>query len=209
MIKYLLFLLLVSSSLTAQTVIPPTTTVEQLSNMPLGSTVRFIKSTKDTVDLMLDFCGAAVITKTIFTTQVPTGATENDRSVITLGVQFKSSITTTVIGMRFYKTSGNNGTHVGTLWVDGVKLATQTFAGETSTGWQNVIFPNPVTITANTIYTAAYYSPNGTYTSTQRFFNTPFVNGTLTAIAGVYTYSNAKPTQSYNGSNYWVDVITK
>ena len=50
---------------------------------------------------------------TIFTTQTPLGTTGNDgQGGIELGVKFQSSTSGFVNGIRFYKTSGNSGTHM-------------------------------------------------------------------------------------------------
>ena len=58
-----------------------------------------------------------------------------------------------ITGIRFYKGSGNTGTHVGHLWTStGTLLATATFSNETASGWQQVNFATPVAITAGTTY---------------------------------------------------------
>ena len=50
-----------------------------------------------------------------------------------------------VTGVRFYKGTGNTGTHVGSLWSStGTRLATVTFTNETATGWQTASFGQPV-----------------------------------------------------------------
>ena len=42
-----------------------------------------------------------------------------------------------VTGVRFYKSPGNTGAHVGSLWnANGVELATGTFTNESASGWQ-------------------------------------------------------------------------
>ena len=105
---------------------------------------------------------------TIFTTQTPTGTTGNDASPIEVGVKFRTSVAGTITGIRFYKTSGNSGTHTGELYSStGTRLAQAVFTGETSTGWQQVLFNNPVAVNANTTYVAAYFSSAGNYISTK------------------------------------------
>ena len=94
---------------------------------------------------------------------------------------------------------------------DGTLLASATFTNETSTGWQTVLFSDPVSITAGTTFVASYHS-NGHYASTSNYFTTAHTDGPLTAFAvdnGVFTYSdgNAFPTTSFNATNYWVDVL--
>ena len=119
-------------------------------------------------------------------------------------------------GIRFYKASANTGTHVGSLWTaSGSLLASATFANETASGWQTVLFSSPVSVTAGTTYLASYFDPNGHYSYSAAAFNTAFDNAPLHAVAnsasanGVYNYSssNSFPTSTYNANNYWVDVL--
>ena len=89
---------------------------------------------------------------------------ENDAQAIELGVRFRSSLNGTITGVRFYKGPTNTGVHVGKLWSNsGTLLASVNFTGETASGWQQMNFSTPVTITANTTYVASYYAPNGGY----------------------------------------------
>src|SRR5207302_8669396 len=84
-------------------------------------------------------------------TASPVTPAANDSAAVEVGVKFKSDVGGTITGIRFYKGPGNTGTHVGTLWSStGTKLASATFSGETASGWQQVNFSTPVTITANT-----------------------------------------------------------
>src|SRR6185369_7896311 len=83
----------------------------------------------------------------------PQTLAQQDASAYELGVRFKSDLAGLITGIRFYKGSGNTGTHVGHLWTStGTLLASATFTGETATGWQQVLFSAPVAITANTTY---------------------------------------------------------
>lgn len=147
----------------------------------------------------------------------PAVASDPDNGAIELGMKFRSSVATTVTGVKFYKGATNTGTHTGSLWsADGTRLATVTFANETATGWQDAQFAAPVAITANTTYVVSYFAPNGHYSVTDGYFaDKAATNGTLTALQngtdgdnGVYVYgSSSFPSNSYNASNYWVDVI--
>ena len=133
-------------------------------------------------------------------------------------MKFQSDVTGYITGIRFYKGTGNTGTHVGHLWTStGTLLASATFSGETATGWQQVTFATPVAITANTVYVASYYAPVGRYAYNEPFFATKGVdNAPLHALAnsvaagnGVYAYGNLGlfPNSTYNSTNYWVDVV--
>jgi hypothetical protein len=149
-------------------------------------------------------------------TTTPTTAANTDASAVNVGVKFQSDTAGVITGIRFYKGTGNTGTHVGSLWSNsGTLLATATFSGETASGWQSVTFASPVTITANTTYVASYLAPNGHYASDQTYFNTSFDRAPLHALSsgtsggnGVYVYAgtNTFPNNTYNATNYWVDV---
>lgn len=141
--------------------------------------------------------------------RTPTILEINDNTPVTLGVRFTSNAAGTVTALRFYKSSGNTGTHVGTLWsAAGVALATGTFTAESSSGWQTLFFTTPVAIAAGTEYIAAYRSPNGIYPATPGAFQTAFTNGPLTAVAdgGSYTYPAGFPSQR-SSTDYAVDVL--
>ena len=139
-------------------------------------------------------------------------------SSLELGVQFKSDRDGYIAGIRFYKSEANTGTHVAHLWsATGELLASATFTNETASGWQQVNFPSPVAITANTVYVGSYQTSVGHFGLDQGYFVTFGVdNSPLHALAdvsgsanGVYAFSStpAFPTNTYNASNYWVDVV--
>ena len=90
---------------------------------------------------------------------------------VEVGVKFRADRDGYVTGIRFYKGTGNTGTHVGQLWSwNGEKLAEATFTAETSSGWQQVSFSSPVRIGAGATYVAAYYAPAGHYAYTYDYF---------------------------------------
>ena len=151
-------------------------------------------------------------------TAVPAVESENDPSAIEVGVKFKSNADGIVTGIRFYKGANNTGTHIGNLWTSsGQSLASATFVNETVSGWQQVDFATPVPINANITYVASYHTGTGYYSLDNNYFTSgSVVNGPLEALEdgidggnGVYTYNaqSTFPSQSYNGSNYWVDVV--
>lgn len=167
--------------------------------------------TKDT--LIHRTCGGTTTppvttTTSVFTNQVPTGSTQRDNTTgIEVGMKFTSSAAGSIVGVRFYKQSGNSGIHTGELYsAAGVRLASAVF-NETATGWQTVAFASPVAITAGTSYIVACFSSAGWYSSDNTGFKTPIVNAPLTGTTGVYKYSTAAafPSSTYQTSNYWVD----
>ncbi|MBN8655678.1 MAG: DUF4082 domain-containing protein, partial [Anaerolineae bacterium] len=140
----------------------------------------------------------------------------DDGQAIEVGVKFQSTEAGYITGLRFYKDIANTGTHIGHLWAsNGTQLAEATFTSETASGWQEVYFSTPVQIQANTTYVASYHSSDGGYSFDDQYFAAQFNSPPLRALAngeegpnGVYNYgASAFPTQTYQSSNYWVDVI--
>ena len=133
-------------------------------------------------------------------------------------MKFRSDVAGQVTALRFYKGSGNTGTHVGHLWsATGTLLATVTFTGESATGWQQANLSTPVTLTAGTTYVASYYAPNGHYAEDDNFFLAAATDAPpLHALKdgtdgpnGVYRPGTGGgfPTQVFQSANYWVDVV--
>ncbi|WP_250002920.1 N,N-dimethylformamidase beta subunit family domain-containing protein [Actinoplanes sp. M2I2] len=143
---------------------------------------------------------------------------EPDTDAVEVGTKFRSDVAGLVTGVRFYKGSGNTGTHVGHLWsAAGAGLGTVTFTGESATGWQTATFATPVPISAGATYIVSYYAPAGRYAADSGYFTTAGAdNGPLHALRdgldgpnGVYRYGagGGFPSASWQASNYWVDVL--
>jgi len=139
-------------------------------------------------------------------------------SAVELGVKFRSDINGSVTGIRFYKASTNTGTHIGNLWSSsGTLLATATFSNETASGWQQVNFPTPVTIAANTVYMASYHTNSGHYSFGTNYFagngvDSPPLHALADSVSGAnggfaYGSGSSFPSQGWNSTNYWVDVL--
>ena len=137
----------------------------------------------------------------------------------TLGVKFKADVSGKITGIRFYKGTGNTGTHVGNLWsASGTQLASATFTDETASGWQQVTFATPVAITAGTVYVASYFAPVGHYAADGGYFaaagvdNVPAARACRTASAAATACTRtaapaAFPNNTFLATNYWVDVV--
>ncbi|MET4901737.1 DUF4082 domain-containing protein, partial [Paenarthrobacter sp. CC6] len=68
-------------------------------------------------------------------TVTPATPSANDGVPLTLGVRFSSTTAGQITGIRFYKASGNTGTHTGSLYTAaGQQLATLTFTNESASG---------------------------------------------------------------------------
>jgi hypothetical protein len=141
-----------------------------------------------------------------------------DASAVEVGVKFRSDVSGYVTGVRFYKGTGNTGSHIGNLWTGtGTNLGTVAFTGESASGWQQADFGAPIAVSANTSYVVSYYAPNGHYAADLGYFAS---NGVDTAPLhalrdgvdggdGSYRYGTGGgfPTNSYQATNYWVDVV--
>jgi hypothetical protein len=153
---------------------------------------------------------------TIFDFGTPATVDAGDTSAVTLGTAFTADRNGSVTGVRFYKASTNTGTHIGSVWTGtGTLLGTVTFSNETASGWQQAFFTTPIPITAGTTYVVSYTAPNGHYSASGGGFSASVDNPPLHAVAngltpnGVFAYSltNVFPTNTFNATNYWVDVM--
>jgi hypothetical protein len=150
-------------------------------------------------------------------TDHPAVVADSDSNAVELGVRFRSDVAGTVTGIRYYRSASNTGAHTAHLWSNGgTLLASATFATTTTTGWQTVRFARPVTVSAGRSYVASYHTDVGHYSADNGYFSGKGKDsGPLHAPAdsssshnGVYHYGGtAFPTDSYRGSNYWVDVL--
>jgi hypothetical protein len=160
-------------------------------------------------------CGNAAAQQTIWPgTAVPASLDNGASGPLELGVSFKSDVSGTITGIRFYKSLANTGTHVGHLWgPNGALLASVTFTGETASGWQQANFSAPVAITANTVYTTSYgltighFSANWSYFASAGYNNAPL--HAPQSPNGVYGTYGTHPVSTHQATNYWVDVVFK
>jgi hypothetical protein len=159
-----------------------------------------------------------VTTYTIFqSTDTPVVPLAQDGQGIELGMRFRATQNGFINGIRYYKGAGTTGTHIGSLWTNtGTRLAQATFTTETSSGWQQVLFSSPVSVTAGVTYVASYFSPSGDYSATKPYFTQNITNGPLIGLADgtdgangiyIYTATSAFPISTFQSSNYWVDVV--
>jgi hypothetical protein len=157
------------------------------------------------------------VTCTIWnSSMVPGSVDPGDASSGEYGFKFRADMDGTLVGVRFYKSAANTGTHTINLWTSaGSLLASAVVSGETPSGWQQFNFSAPVPITAGTTYVASYFAPNGHYSFDRNYFDGSTDAAPLHAIAnsvsvnGVYNYSPTStfPTSTFAASNYWIDVV--
>jgi len=150
--------------------------------------------------------------QTIFTTQTPTDQAASDNGTdYELGVKFQSARAGEITALRYYRSPSDTGAHVGHLWTaGGATLATITFANETAAGWQQQALTTPVYIEPHMTYVASV-NANGYFVSSVGALASPVANGDLATVAdgadGVFGSPNAFPTNTYQNTNYFRDVV--
>jgi hypothetical protein len=160
----------------------------------------------------------------------PSTLSANVGAPVEFGLMFKSYEDGYITGIRFFKGTGDLGSHVGSLWqLDGTLLGSVSFASETASGWQEQALTQPVAIKANTPYVVSYLSPSGVYASSSGYFASangvdspplpalpllralgdgePLPDATI-AHNGLYTFATGSvPNLSSGSANVWVDVV--
>jgi|SRR5262245_30971206 len=150
----------------------------------------------------------------------PQNPTDISAAPTELGLKFRSDKDGLITGVRFYKGDATNGGgRLGHLWtLSGTLLSSVTFTNEKDSGWQEALFPAPIPITANTTYVVSYFAQQGHYAADNGYFDPPegVDSGPLHALSNSEAGGNGVflvgpqggfPTDSFQSSNYWVDVI--
>lgn len=150
--------------------------------------------------------GAQPVPQSVFGDTVPARPVDPESKKVELGTRFTVAKDGLVTAVRFYKGNGNTGTHVGKLYAGNREVARVTFTNETGTGWQTAKLTSAVAVKPGTTYTVSYVALRGKYASDEGYA-WPKVSGDLTATGGYYRYPEGYPTQQYNRTNYYVDVL--
>ena len=147
-----------------------------------------------------------------------TDSGDQNPAPVEVGVKFRALQNGFITALRFYKSPSDTGANVLNLWraSGGNPIASATFANSTASGWQEVRLREPVAVDANVTYIASYHSTTGQYVRTPGYFlgqsasNPPLIAPDAgTQPNGVYSYAPASvlPSETFQGSNYWVDVV--
>lgn len=122
------------------------------------------------------------------------------------GMQFLVSTTgCNLSGIKFYKDSGDTGSHVGTVYrvSDSANLGSVTFTGETSSGWQSMAI-GPIALTNGESYRIAI-SHATKYITAPRPAN--IVDGPYTMSSTAYTGASGLPATTLANTMVLVDVV--
>ncbi len=151
--------------------------------------------------------------ETLLTTQTPVDTNQSDGPGVDyeLGTTFTSDVTGLITAVRFWKSSSENGTHIGNIWNSSGNLLTSvTFTNETASGWQAQALPSPLAIAANTTYIVSVNTTNAYYVITQSGLASQLINQDLRSVVGnngVYATTPGQfPTNTFSNSNYFRDL---
>jgi hypothetical protein len=149
--------------------------------------------------------------QSLFTTQTPTLPNASDGVPYELGMKFRVARVGKITAIRYWKSASDATTHVGRIWsATGTLLTSVTFTSETASGWQQQALPAPLSILANTTYVVSVNIATN-YPFTGSGLATSIVNGDISSVAdgrnGVYGSAFAFPTNSFQNSNYFRDIV--
>ena len=155
---------------------------------------------------------AQTTTQTIFTTQTPSTPNDTDNTSYELGLKFQSAKAGQITAIRYWKAASETGSHVGRIWSStGTLLTSVTFSNETASGWQQQALSTPLNIQANTTYVVSVNVTNYFAVTYNDALASSVVNGDLRTVAdgnnGVYGSVGSLPTNSYQNSNYFRDIV--
>jgi len=145
--------------------------------------------------------------QSLFSTQTPVLANAADGQPYELGMRFRLARSGQIVAIRFWKSAGDSGPHVGKIWSStGALLTSTSFLAETASGWQQQALAAPITVQANATYVVSVNIVSN-YPFSGNGLASPIVNGDISSVAdgnnGVYGVPDAFPTNSFNSSNYF------
>jgi Domain of unknown function (DUF4082) len=94
--------------------------------------------------------------------------------------------------------------------MDRQPLVSVTFTNETASGWQQQSLATPLAVSANTQYVVSVNTGNTFYVATNSGLAAPIVNGDLSTVVGnngLFGPPGSFPTNSYQNTNYFRDVV--
>ena len=153
----------------------------------------------------------AATTQTLLTSQTPSLLSATDGTPYELGTRLYSDVPGQITAIRFWKSASEVGSHAGHIWdAKGNLLATVTFTNETTSGWQQQLLSQPLSIAANAEILVSVNTAGGYFVSSHNGLSSAIVSGNLHSITGSngrYGSSGTYPAQTYQSSNYFRDVI--
>lgn len=143
----------------------------------------------------------------VFSVNPATGET-GDTDPYTFGTVFRIDANGVVTGVRIYRGAANTqgtitiGLYEMTDYEAGTLLASKSGMTIAASGWSNLLFDTPVTVTAGKFYCAVYHKPSGG--------NSPYyyyTSNTLGSADVVAASGNLRAIQYEGYDNGWVNPI--
>jgi hypothetical protein len=162
-------------------------------------------------------CPCSLITTTPVKIHLPVrdGRAGNGPFSYELGTKIIATAPAQMLAIRYYRDSSETGTHVGRVWSStGTLVASVTFTGETSSGWQTQALATPLTLTVGQTYVVSV-GFNAFFVMTNLGLQSQLSNGpistdvTLGKNGVVGSSAGVFPTASYQSSNYFVDAVAQ
>lgn len=131
----------------------------------------------------------------------PVTPVNSEAGDLEIGIRFMVDQACTATASYFYKGDATNGgTHVGRIWngSTAVQLDTETYTGETASGWQRQAFATPITLNPGTIYVHSVSLPQAHYSNTALLMSCgPFMSGPVRVGASMFnsTLGNMPDTE--------------
>lgn len=141
---------------------------------------------------------------------MPANERASDTAAVELGVTVTPDVDGTLTAIRYYKGAGSTGIRTGRVYSSaGQLLGEVTFTDESESGWQVAALAAPIPLTAGATYTVAVHHSSGGYAYQGAYFAAPVTVGHMRAGSGVFRYGpgGTAPTQSWNNTNYWTDLL--
>ena len=161
------------------------------------------------VALLAGATPASAATESLFSSVTPSRASDPDATAVTVGTKITVKASGRLTGVRFYKGTGNTGTHTGAIFIaDGGLSVRGTFTNESASGWQTWKPASAVYVAAGTELVVAVHMPQGRY-AVQNQYSWPRQTASLTGTGGVYSYGSGVrfPTSTYQASSYFIDPV--
>ena len=130
-----------------------------------------------------------------------------------LGTKVTVDEPTELVALRYYRSPGETGAHVGRVWsASGQQLAQASFENESSSGWQRQALATPLSLQPGQVYTLSV-GLNAFYSKTVGGLSASLASGPLHSVAGangVFAEAAGQfPSDSWQSSNYFVDAVVR
>lgn len=155
----------------------------------------------------------------VFSEMEPDNDAYVENQYYTLGTKFKFNVPGKVYGIRFFLDENDGNSRTVVLYEAGVFLSLFFTAAPVTNnkGWVEVVFHEPITIDTSKYYLICVdKSESAKYYATNFFFDTEYASPGNEVVAVANSESNngmfrvgslGLPTDTYNSSFYWTDVI--